>query len=104
MAAQDMAAGRRIDADGSLSTELEAQPRAGDPDTTGVVWGTCAEISMLGALGCGETLVRLVMQQLQVGVKYAVRHFASLRRIISTAGEKKAVGFRGRIASERKGG
>lgn len=91
MAAQDMAAGRRIDADGSLSTELEAQPRAGDPDTTGVVWGTCAEISMLGALGCGETLVRLVMQQLQVSAKFAVRA-DGFSRGISTWGAENGCG------------
>jgi hypothetical protein len=87
---QDTAAGRQIDADGSLSTELEAQPRSGDPDTTGVVWGTCAEISMLGALGCGETLVRLVMQQLQATTAYK---FVVLQATKDSMGFYERMGF-----------
>ena len=46
--------------DGSLSTELESQPRSGDP-VGGVVWSTVAEISLVGGLGCGEYLLRMVM-------------------------------------------
>ena len=31
---------------------------AGDPDNEGVVWPRIAEISLLGALGCGRYLAR----------------------------------------------
>ena len=50
--------------DGTLSTELELQSRSGDPTATGVVWPTVAEISLVGALGCGEYLVRLGLDDL----------------------------------------
>ena len=51
------------DADGALSTELQAELRAGDPDNEGVVWPRIAELSLLGALGCGRWLVELIIAQ-----------------------------------------
>ena len=53
------------DADGALSTELQAELRAGDPDNEGVVWPRIAELSLLGALGCGRWLVQLVIDGLE---------------------------------------
>ena len=47
---------RAIDADGALSTALMASVHEGDPDGEGVVWPHVAEISLLGALGCGGQL------------------------------------------------
>lgn len=59
--------------DGTLSTELEAQPRAGDP-VGGVVWSTVAEISLLGGIGCGEYLLRMALDDIsrQGCYKYVV--------------------------------
>lgn len=37
---------------------------AGDPDDGGVVWPRIAEISLLGALGCGRALTELVIEEL----------------------------------------
>ena len=53
-----------VDFDGSLSSQLEAQPRSGDPNHGGVVWPTIAEISLVGALGCGEYLVRMALDDI----------------------------------------
>jgi hypothetical protein len=41
-----------------LSAELMQEVFAGDPDGEGVVWPRVAEISLLGALGCGRWLVQ----------------------------------------------
>jgi GNAT superfamily N-acetyltransferase len=50
-----------VDEDGSLTAELQAQLHAGDPDNEGIVWPRIAELSLLGALGCGRQLVELVI-------------------------------------------
>jgi len=55
---------------GTLSSELELQSRSGDPTATGVVWPTVAEISLVGALGCGEYLVQLGLDDLSKGGRY----------------------------------
>lgn len=56
--------GRVLDADGSLAEALQAQPREGDPAVSGVVWPTIAEIALLGALGCGGYLLKLLLETL----------------------------------------
>jgi len=53
-----------MDHDGSLSAMLEDQPRSGDPNHSGVVWPTIAEISLVGALGCGEYLIRMALDDI----------------------------------------
>lgn len=58
-------AGRTLDADGSLAEALEAQPRHGDPDVSGVVWPTVAEVALVGGLGCGSFLLRLLLETLE---------------------------------------
>lgn len=50
--------------DGALANELEAQIRAGDPLAEGVVWPTIAEISLVGALGCGEYLLQMALDDI----------------------------------------
>ena len=55
---------RQLDGDGSLAADLQRQHRYGDPTTTGVVWPRIAEIALLAGLGCGKTLVRLVLDEL----------------------------------------
>mmetsp|Transcript_17089 Transcript_17089/g.24170 ORF Transcript_17089/g.24170 Transcript_17089/m.24170 type:complete len:414 (+) Transcript_17089:127-1368(+) len=49
---------------GSLSNELEMQPRSGNPLTDGVVWSTIAEIGLVGALGCGEYLLQMALEDI----------------------------------------
>eukprot|EP00966_Prymnesium_polylepis_P164768 3809424-Prymnesium_polylepis.1 len=55
----------KIDEAGDLSTELQAELHAGDPDNEGVVWPRVAELSLLGALGCGRYLVELLLEELE---------------------------------------
>jgi len=56
---------RIIDEDGSLAKEVGKTVHLGDPYNEGIVWPRIAEISLLGALGCGKTLVQLVIEQLE---------------------------------------
>ena len=55
----------KVDADGALAAELQAELRAGDPDNEGVVWPAVCELSLLGALGCGKWLVELVIAEIE---------------------------------------
>jgi hypothetical protein len=59
-----------VDMNGSLSTELEAQPRSGDPLSSGVVFATIAEISLLGGMGCGEYLLRMALDDIKSRGQY----------------------------------
>jgi hypothetical protein len=56
---------RRVDREGVLAKELQQTVRLGDPYNEGIIWPRIAEISLLGALGCGRTLVQLVIEQLE---------------------------------------
>ncbi|KAL3915459.1 MAG: hypothetical protein SGILL_005644 [Bacillariaceae sp.] len=56
---------RVVDEDGSLAKELQKTVRLGDPYNEGIVWPRIAEISLLGALGCGKALVQLVIEHLE---------------------------------------
>lgn len=56
---------RVVDEDGSLAKELQKTVRLGDPYNEGIVWPRIAEISLLGALGCGKALLQLVVEQLE---------------------------------------
>ena len=56
---------RAVDSDGRLSTELMTEVYAGDPDNEGVLWPRVAELSLLGALGCGKWLVQLIIDGLE---------------------------------------
>jgi len=53
------------DTTGAFSSELESQPRSGDPQISGVVWPTIAEISIVGAVGCGEYLLRMAINDIE---------------------------------------
>ena len=57
--------GHPIDADGRLAEALEAQPRSGDPQVSGVAFPTIAEVALVGALGCGSLLLRLLLETLE---------------------------------------
>lgn len=56
---------RLVDRDGRLASELQQTVRLGDPYDEGIIWPRIAEISLLGALGCGRTLVKLLIEQLE---------------------------------------
>lgn len=61
-----LAEGKRVyDKDGSLAAQLESTVRCGDPWNEGIIWPRIAEISLLGALGCGKTLVNLAIEKLE---------------------------------------
>jgi len=51
------------DAEGSLCRELQASRRFGDCDGEGVVWPRIAEVSLLGGLGTGRTLMDIVVAE-----------------------------------------
>jgi hypothetical protein len=55
------------DQDGSLSRDLESELRDGDHAAAGggAVWPHVAELSLIGALGCGQFLVQLVIDELE---------------------------------------
>ena len=53
------------DYDGSLAAQLQNTVRCGDPWNEGIVWPKIAEISLLGALGCGKALLSLVLERLE---------------------------------------
>ena len=56
---------RKVDRDGKLAQELGRTVRMGNPYDEGIVWPRIAEISLLGALGCGKALVQLVIEKLE---------------------------------------
>jgi len=62
--------GAKVDADGSLSNELEAQARSGDPMEGGIVFPSIAEIALLGGLGCGEYLLRMALDDIRAKKVY----------------------------------
>jgi len=52
---------RTRDVDGSLARELQASVHGGDINMEGIVWPHVAEISLLGALGCGRVSLPVVL-------------------------------------------
>jgi hypothetical protein len=61
---------RRCDLSNLLAEELNGCDRAGDPEGGGVIWSRVAEVSLLGALGCGSMLTRLVIEELEASHQY----------------------------------
>ena len=57
------------DADGSLARELQSTVHCGNIHGEGIVWPRIAEISLLGGLGCGATLLRTLIQELETSTK-----------------------------------
>ena len=51
---------RKFDENGSLASEIQNTVRCGDPWNEGIVWPRVAEISLLGALGCGKVCSLLI--------------------------------------------
>jgi hypothetical protein len=56
---------RVTDERSKLAAELADQVHDGDPDGEGVIWPHVAEVSLLGALGCGSFLLQLVLTKLE---------------------------------------
>jgi len=65
MAGQMASRQRKVDFDGSLSAEMQNTVRCGDVWNEGVVFPHIAEISLLGGIGCGRTLVSLAIERLE---------------------------------------
>ena len=55
----------KVDHDGSIAAELQRELRGGYADGHGVVWPHLAEVSLLGGLGCGGWLLRLIIDELE---------------------------------------
>jgi hypothetical protein len=62
---KDEQKGRVTDRDGALARELAGQLHEGNPGGEGVVWPRIAEVSLLGGLGCGSCLMRLILAELE---------------------------------------
>ena len=73
--ANGRASQRQVDSNGRLAQELQGTARAGGIHEEGIVWPRLAEISLLGALGCGRTLVQLVLEDLQRLSPTPVAHY-----------------------------
>ena len=57
---------RKVDQDGKLSRELEAEMRLSDPSGRNAqVWPHVAEVSLLGGLGAGRLLMEKLLEQLE---------------------------------------
>lgn len=57
------------DVDGSLARELQSTVHCGNIHGEGIVWPRIAEISLLGGLGCGATLLRTLIHELETSTK-----------------------------------
>lgn len=57
LASQMLSGERSYDHNGSLAQALQSTVRCGDPWNEGIVWPRIAEISLLGAMGCGKVRV-----------------------------------------------
>eukprot|EP00041_Stephanoeca_diplocostata_P027077 m.739801 g.739801 ORF g.739801 m.739801 type:complete len:1039 (-) comp23110_c0_seq5:3234-6350(-) len=56
---------KNLDYDGKLADALQQTVFEGDPEDSGVVWPRIAEISLLGAIGCGRWLMESVIEELE---------------------------------------
>ncbi|KAK3244554.1 hypothetical protein CYMTET_45834 [Cymbomonas tetramitiformis] len=105
MRRQDAVSGRAVDLDGTLARELQAQFHEGDPNTTGVVWPRVAEVSLVGALGCGARLMQLALDELETESSY---DYVVLQATKNSIAFYEALGFVrvGAVArySHRRGG
>ena len=63
-------AATRVIADDDLVAELQSCRRAGDFEAEGVVWPKVAEFSLLGSLGFGGQLAKIVIDELASDGKY----------------------------------
>lgn len=54
----------------SLAEALERQPHGGNWRTTGIVWEKVAEVSLLAALGCGDWLMGVLLEELAGDPRY----------------------------------
>jgi hypothetical protein len=51
----------------NLARRLNDTPRQGAPLTTGVIWPRIAEVSLVGGLGCGSSLMHELLRRLKSG-------------------------------------
>eukprot|EP00968_Pinguiococcus_pyrenoidosus_P017075 scaffold1661_cov251-Pinguiococcus_pyrenoidosus.AAC.15 len=60
----------KVDEDGALADALNGVQHAGNWQDQGVIWDRVAEIGLVGALGCGDWLMRLVLDEIQLQGQY----------------------------------
>eukprot|EP00467_Chlorarachnion_reptans_P009093 CAMPEP_0114501938 /NCGR_PEP_ID=MMETSP0109-20121206/8774_1 /TAXON_ID=29199 /ORGANISM="Chlorarachnion reptans, Strain CCCM449" /LENGTH=476 /DNA_ID=CAMNT_0001679719 /DNA_START=52 /DNA_END=1483 /DNA_ORIENTATION=+ len=82
--------GRKVDASGELAMELNKQSHHGDPKKEGIIWPKVAEISLLGALGCGGWLVQLILQEMEASAEY---EWVVLQALENSIGFYERMGF-----------
>lgn len=80
----------KADRDGSLSNELEACTRSGDPMVGGIVFPEIAEIALVGGLGCGEYVLRMALDSIRAAQKY---HYVVLQATNDSKGFYERFGF-----------
>eukprot|EP00283_Hemiselmis_rufescens_P013382 CAMPEP_0173446566 /NCGR_PEP_ID=MMETSP1357-20121228/36863_1 /TAXON_ID=77926 /ORGANISM="Hemiselmis rufescens, Strain PCC563" /LENGTH=307 /DNA_ID=CAMNT_0014412869 /DNA_START=84 /DNA_END=1004 /DNA_ORIENTATION=- len=78
------------DFDGSLAKALQECERKGDANNEGIVWNRVAEVSLLGACGCGGQLLRLMIEELEAGDDY---DFVVLQATDNAIGFYENLGF-----------
>ena len=66
---------RKYDRDGTLAEAMQSTVRCGDAWNEGIVWPRIAEISLLGALCCGKSLVQLAIERLEWTPPSAKRNY-----------------------------
>eukprot|EP00980_Cylindrotheca_fusiformis_P024612 scaffold12167_cov129-Cylindrotheca_fusiformis.AAC.5 len=79
------------DVDGSLADELQALPRKGTPQDSGVIFQSVAEIALLGGLGCGELLLRMALEQILQAGQY---EYVVLQATVGSRSFYERFGFR----------
>jgi len=72
---EQMLNGRRNCDSGTLSVELQQTVRCGDVYNEGIVWPRIAEISLLGGLGCGKTLLSYTIELLETMKQGSVHNY-----------------------------
>lgn len=63
-AVEDVEEDSRYDSKGNFAKELDKVFRSGDPHINGVIWPSIAEIGLVGALGCGEYLLQMALEDI----------------------------------------
>ena len=56
---------RKIDGDGSIAAGLNLEMRDGNINSQGVIWPRVAELALLGGIGCGSWLLKLIIEELE---------------------------------------
>mmetsp|Transcript_13205 Transcript_13205/g.25039 ORF Transcript_13205/g.25039 Transcript_13205/m.25039 type:complete len:752 (-) Transcript_13205:223-2478(-) len=83
-------ANRKVDENGEIARQLSDQFHHGDPLKEGIMWPRVAEISLVGALGCGGWLVSLVLEEMEAENQY---DWVVLQALDNSIGFYERMGF-----------